>query len=62
MPHRAEPQETPKTYGTALFAGTVATHGKVITACKIRRWKIYAPFITRTKTETLRKERLKDYE
>ena len=40
---RAEPQGTQKTYGTALFVGTAATHGAAITPCKIHRWKIYVP-------------------
>ena len=59
---RAEPQGTQKTYGTALFVGTAATHGRVIIPCKMHKWKTYAPVTARIKTETLRKERLKDYE
>ena len=52
MPHRAEPQGTQKTYGTALFVGTAATHGREIIPCKIHKWKIYVLFLAQIKTET----------
>ena len=48
---RAEPQGTQKTYGTALFVGTAATHGKAATPCKTRIWKTYAPVTAQIKTE-----------
>lgn len=62
MPHRAEPQGTQKTYGTALFVGTAATHGRETIPCKMHRWKTCAPITAQIKMETLGRERLKDYE